>query len=1038
MTDGTPADASDNAPPSADAAPPVGERDAAPASSASFDGHVVAVGASAGGLDALERFFGAIPADTGAAYVVIQHLSPDHKSMMDNLLARHTKMPVQVATHGMPLAADGVFLIPPATQMTLADGHLQLAPKPDHGLSLPIDVFFKSMAEQVGERAVAIVLSGTGSDGARGVPRVNEEGGLVMVQAPASAKFDGMPRAALSTGLADAVLPPDQLAVRLAEYMRNEPPLSDLDGPDGRKARRRTPVSEQYLSALDQVLAAVQSASGINFRDYKPGTVIRRVERRMQVRHCRTLTDYLAYLDVDASEVATLRRELLIPVTRFFRDPEAFDIIARDVIPRLVEAHDGNEPLRVWIAACATGEEAYSIAMLFAEAFARLSRWPQLKIFATDIEQEYLDYASAGVYPEAIAAEVSPARLERFFSHRGGSYVVRNELRSFMIFARHNLIEDPPFTRMNLVSCRNMLIYLQPRAQDAAVSRLHYALAADGTLFMGPSEALGPLHDDFATLSSKHRLYRVMRRSRAVVSGDVSGRTPTTRRLPPRRAPAALDDVLQQEALTTMLTEYAPPALLVGADRTLAHVFGAGRRYLQIPSGDVSLDVLNLLPPSLAASAAAMIHVALRDGGERRSHAVEINTSAGQERVRLRVRPIVPSAPSRRPSEAEPEVGVLLLFEPEAEPLAPGSGPSTNEAIDLHAHIETLERDLAGTRASLQSTIEELETANEELQATNEELIASNEELQSTNEELQSVNEELITVNAEYQEKVDVLNRVNADLENVARATSIPTLFVDEQMRLARFTNEATQLFKIRPSDVGRSIEDFANLLDYPEFFNELRRTLADGSVTQREVADRAGHWYLARIQPYAQSPQAPRRAVVSFIDVTRLKDAQRLQGVLDALPEHVAVLDGEGQITMINQAWRLFAQQNGDHTLARTGPGTNYLQVCTGGAPSDDEAQRAFNGLSDVLAGRSERFSLRYPCHSPTEQRWFLMYAARMPGQNLGAVVSHVNITPFISTPGEVVSGQVHDDGSRGERSNDNNQDNPSTGRAPADERQA
>lgn len=981
----------------ADAAPQAGDGGVAPAASAGFDGHVVAVGASAGGLDALERFFSAIPSDTGAAYVVIQHLSPDHKSMMDNLLARHTKMPVQVATHGMPLAADCVFLIPPATQMTLADGHLQLAPKPDHGLSLPIDVFFRSMAEQVGERAVAIVLSGTGSDGARGVPRVNEEGGLVMVQAPASAKFDGMPRAALSTGLADAVLPPDQLAARLAEYMRNEPPLSDLDGPDGRKARRRTPVSEQYLSALDQVLAAVQSASGINFRDYKPGTVIRRVERRMQVRHCRTLTDYLAYLDVDATEVATLRRELLIPVTRFFRDPEAFEIIGRELIPRMVETHDGNEPLRVWIAACATGEEAYSIAMLFAEAFARLSRWPQLKIFATDIEQEYLDYASAGVYPEAIAAEVSPARLDRFFSHRGGSYVVRNELRSFMIFARHNLIEDPPFTRMNLVSCRNMLIYLQPRAQDAAVSRLHYALAADGTLFLGPSEALGPLHDDFTTLSAKHRLYRVVRRSRAVVSSEISGRTPTTRRLPARRAPAGLDDALQQEALTTILTDYAPPALLVGADRTLAHVFGAGRRYLQIPSGDVSLDVLNLLPPALAASAAAMIHVALRDGGERRSHAVEINTSAGQERVRLRVRPILPTAPSRRPSDAEPEVGVLLLFEPDAEPLEAG-GPSTSEAIDLHAHIETLERDLAGTRASLQSTIEELETANEELQATNEELIAANEELQSTNEELQSVNEELITVNAEYQEKVDVLNRVNADLENVARATSIPTLFVDEQMRLARFTPEATQLFKIRPSDVGRSIEDFANLLDYPEFFTELRRTLSDGSVTQREVADRAGHWYLARIQPYAQSPQAPRRAVVSFIDVTRLKDAQRLQGVLDALPEHVAVLDGSGQITMINQAWRVFAQQNGDHSLARTGPGTNYLQVCTSGDPPDEHAQRAFEGLTEVLTGRAERFSLRYPCHSPTEHRWFLMYAARMPGHNLGAVVSHVNITPFIT----------------------------------------
>ena len=957
---------------------------------AQLESHVVAIGASAGGLDALERFFAALPVDTNAAFVVIQHLSPDHKSMMDNLLARHTKMPVRVATHGMPLEPNCVFLIPPATQMTLAGARLQLAPKPEHGLSLPIDVFFRSMAEQVGPRAVAIVLSGTGSDGARGAPVVNQEGGLVMVQTPGSAKFDGMPRAAIATGLADAVLPPDQLAMRLIDYLRSEPPLQEPG-----TGTRRTPLTEQHLSALDEVLTAVQAASGINFREYKPGTVIRRVERRMQVRHCRNFADYLAILESDPSELTTLRRELLIPVTRFFRDPDAFEILANEVIPRLVESHDTREPLRVWIAACATGEEAYSIAILFAEAFARLQRWPQLKIFATDIEQEYLDFGSAGVYPEAIAAEVSPARLDRFFTHRSGGYVVRNELRSFMIFARHNLIDDPPFTRMDLVCCRNMLIYLQPRSQDAAVSRLHYALAPDGVLFMGPSETLGPLQEDFTTVSAKHKIYRVVRRGRAVLTAEATTRGLPARRTPTRRPVGGPDATLQQDALTVLLTEHAPPALLVGQDRSLIHVFGAGRRYLQFNTGEVSLDVLNLLPPELAASAAAMFHVALKDGAERRSHPVDITTTVGRERVRLRVRPIAPPQPARS-GEPASESGVLLLFEQEVE--LPAPGVPTTTAVDLHAHIETLERELAGTRASLQTTIEELETANEELQATNEELIAANEELQSTNEELQSVNEELITVNAEYQEKVDVLNRVNADLENVARATSIPTVFVDEDLRLARFTPEATHLFKIKPTDVGRSIEDFANRLDYPEFFTELRRTLRDGVVIQREVADRDGHWFLARIQPYAQSPQSPRRAVVSFIDVTRLKDAQRLQAVLDSLPEHVAVLDAAGTITLVNQAWRAFAQSNGDHNLTRTGPGANYLQVCAGPGPQDDEARRAHDGLADVLAGRVDRFSLRYPCHSPTEQRWFLMHAVRIPGTGLGAVVSHVNITPFMT----------------------------------------
>lgn len=981
---------------------------------AGFEAYVVAVGASAGGLDALERFFSALPAGTGAAFVVIQHLSPDHKSMMDNLLARHTKMPVQVATHGMALAPDCVFLIPPATQMTLADGLLQLAPKPEHGLSLPIDVFFRSMAEQVGPRGVAIVLSGTGSDGARGIPRVNEEGGLVMVQAPASAKFDGMPRAAIATGLADAVLPPDQLAARLVDYLRSEPPLHDLSAPASEAGGRRAPLAEQHLSALDQVLSAVQAASGIDFREYKPGTLIRRVERRMQVRHCRCFADYLDCLEADPAEVATLRRELLIPVTRFFRDPEAFEVLGSEVIPRIVEAHKGTEPIRVWVAACATGEEAYSIAILFAEAFARLQRWPQLKIFATDIEQEYLDFASAGVYPEAIAAEVSPARLERFFTHRAGNYAVRNELRANMIFARHNLIDTPPFTRMNLVSCRNMLIYLRPRAQDAAVSRLHYALAPEGVLFMGPSESLGAEHDDFATLSARHKLYRMLRRGRTVVSGEGGRRPSVARRVLPARSGARGPDAsLQQSALMLLLNEHAPPALLVGRDRALVHVFGGGRRFLQIPSGDVSLDVPQLLPPALAASAAAMIHVALKDGAERRSHPVELQTGLGTERVRLRVRPILPAVRDRADDGGEGESGVLLLFEPEADAAA-AAGEQPASAVDLHAHIEMLERELANTRANLQATIEEQETTNEELQATNEEMIAANEELQSTNEELQSVNEELITVNAEYQEKVDVLNRLNADLENVARATSIPTVFIDEDLRLARFTAEATQLFKIKPADVGRSIEDFANLLDYPEFFTELRRTLREGSVIQREVADRAGHWYLARIQPYAQSPQSPRRAVVSFIDVTHLKDAQRLQAVLDSLPEHVAVLDAHGAITMVNQAWRAFAQANGDLALARTGPGTNYLQVC-GGALQDEYARRACDGLADVLAGRRERFSLRYPCHSPTEERWFLMHAARLPGENAGVVVSHVNITPYLSGTTLDEGGPV--DGRRGDR---------------------
>jgi two-component system CheB/CheR fusion protein len=868
-----------------------------------FDGSIVAIGASAGGLDALERLFDRLPADTGAAFVVIQHLSPDHKSMMDNLLARHTPMPVQVATQGVPLEANRVFLIPPGMTMTIEQAQLQLIKKPEHGLSLPIETFFRSMAANFGPRALAVVLSGTGSDGARGVLTVNEEGGVVMVQSPDSAKFDGMPRSAIATGLADDVANPEELASRIADYLRN----GSLEREPGEEGRRQGALSDLHLSSLDAVLQSLMSASGINFREYKPATVIRRIERRLQ-------------------------------------------------------------------------------------------RWPSLKIFATDIEQEYLDHASAGVYPETIAAEVSADRLERFFVHRGGSYVVRNELRQHMIFARHNLVDDPPFTRMNLVTCRNMLIYLQPRAQDAVLSRLHYALNADGYLFMGPSESLGPLHDDFSAVSAKHKIFKALRRGRAVMTTDGGGKSATARQrrsVYASRRPSGPDASLQQGALAVLLQDFSAPALLIGRDRALVHVFGGGRRYLSIPDGDASLDVLNLLPKPIAASAAAMLHVAQRSPApgkpaaalERRSHVIDVTLADGRtERIQLVARPL--------PNEqGEGDGGILLVFEP-----VPTAAVTIDAGanVDLQAHIEALERELTNTRASLQQTIEELETANEELQATNEELIASNEELQSTNEELQSVNEELFTVNAEYQEKVDVLNRVNADLENVSRATSIATLFIDENLQLSRFTPEATLLFKVKSSDVGRSIEDFANLLDYPEFFSDLRRTLREGHVIQREVADRNGCWYLARIQPYSQTAHSARRAVVSFIDVSSVKDAQRLQAVIDSLPEHLAVLDAGGVIMLVNQAWRDFARANGDADLTLTGPGTNYLRACE--PVEDDEfGRQAQAGLSDVLAVRRKNFSLQYPCHSHTEQRWFLMHAAPINWPGGGAVVCHVNITPFM-----------------------------------------
>ena len=992
-----------------------------PASAAMFEGWIVGVGASAGGLDALERLFTALPADSGAAWVVVQHLSPDHKSMMDNLLARYTDMPVVVAEHEMPLRANAVFLIPPGKTMRIAGDHLLLAPKPEHGLSLPIDIFFNSLAEQCGDRALAVVLSGTGSDGSRGIAAVNAAGGFVFVQDPATARFDGMPRSAIATGQVDVVAAAEELAPRLLAHMR---------APRGMALRRAGESGPPVLSQpLDGILERLLASSGIDFREYKPTTVLRRIERRMQVLHAGSLDDYQRRLAASPEELTLLRRELLIPVTRFFRDAEAFEQLAESVIAPLLLGEPTLDPIRVWVPCCATGEEAYSVAILFAEAFRRTGRSRPVKIFATDVEPLYLEHAAAGAYPDTIAAEVSPQRLSQFFTERGSSCVIRPEIRQMVIFARHNLVADPPFTRMHMVTCRNGLIYFQAVAQERALQRLQFALLPGGHLFMGPSESLGVLQSDFVPLPGRHKIYRLLRRERLSVSLDPGGRhRATVARRHSLRGPAAVAPAEPPAApdwvalgLRQLAQTYGPLTLLVGPDRQLMHVFGDGAGLLQFSAGQASLDVLKLLPRELGWPAALLLQTALAEGRPQTSAALRLPSVANAvgegttddaaaapptRLVRLVARPLK-AAPNdsadgggRESAESrEPPRGMALLsVEPLDDP-ALTSSLTEVAALDVaqQRRVEALERELDLTHDSLQASIEALETANEELQATNEELMASNEELQSTNEELQSVNEELYTVNAEYQEKVDILNSVNADLESVSKAAAIPTLFVDETLSLTRFTPEAALLFKVRPGDRGRSIEDFAHTLDYAELFTDLRRTLAAGVALEREVRSRDGQWWLARMQPYRGLGPGTARAVLTFVNVTSLKDSQRLQAVIDSLTEHVAVIDPDGVITLVNAAWRRFASNNGDDTLKHSGPGCNYLDICARAAPMDDHARQAHAGLSAVLKGEQTEFTMQYPCQVAESRRWFLMHVAPVVHPGGGAVVSHLDVSAWV-----------------------------------------
>jgi two-component system CheB/CheR fusion protein len=953
--------------------------------------HIVAVGASAGGLEALEKLFAGLACDTGATFVVIQHLSPDHKSMMANLLSRHTLMPVVMVEQDMPIEPNKVYLIPPGSIMHMGEGKLTLTPKNPRTLTLPIDVFFKSMAQHYGARSVGVVLSGTGSDGTRGAAAINDAGGFLIAQEPENAKFDGMPRSIISTGLVDAILPVEKIGERLLAHITNQPIVMAavaIDQPAGR-AMASTPEA-----ALNGILRLLLQLGGIDFQEYKPGTVMRRIERRMTVRQVISLESYLDLLGSDRNEVLILRREMLIPVTSFFRDTDAFEILGRQVIEPMVARKEAGDTIRVWAAAVSTGEEAYSLAMMFLEAFDSLKRWPSLKIFATDVEQQNIETAGAGTYPESIAAEVSPQQLERFFVKRGTNFVVKNELRQCIVFARHNMLSDPPFTRMDLVVCRNALIYFRTQAQERALKRLQYALLPRAYLFQGSSESLSDLQKDFTPISAKHKIWQMvkpMNQPLDMAKGSGYGFTPVPPMpgLSPR--PARVKSTAIEQGYAALLSAFSPPAaILVNARQELVHSYGSVAKFLHLRSGHASLELNRILPEPLVPVAVALLFKAGREKVSVSSDRLRFTNHDGtQEYLRLSAWPV---------EETDGERLTLLAFEQL-------NAPSTSEAvtaIDVDSEtverMELLERELTATRESLQATVEELETSNEELQSTNEELMSSNEELQSSNEELQSVNEELNTVNAEYQEKIDILNRLNADLDNMAEAVSAGTVFVDERMHLTRFSPDATQIFRMRETDIGRPLDDLAHTLLYPELISDLNRTLRDGKRVEKEIRGINGLHYFVRMLPYSVPSTSVKGAVITFMDVTALHEVSRLQGILDALPEHIAVLNSAGVITQVNTGWREFAKGNGDPFLARSGPGVNYLDVCKDihEPPNDPTAPMAQQGVRDVLEGRRKHFSMEYPCHSPTEERWFVMQVSPLTGAQPGAVVSHVNITDW------------------------------------------
>ena len=951
---------------------------------ASSTGHaIVGIGASAGGLEALEEFFDNCPEKTGMSYIVVQHLSPDHKSLMRELLTRHTKMNVVVGDDEAKIEPDTIYLIPPAKFIEVKGNKIIVTNKPKYQLSLPIDVLFLSMAKEFGSNAIGVILSGTGSDGTRGAMAISDHSGLVIAQDPEEAKFDGMPRSVIATGVVDLVLQVADIPRKVVDFDNHTLNITS-------ELRKNIDDDEHELStAQEAILQLLHEQFSVDFSHYKQHTLERRILHRMQVLQKHDLQEYLRYLNTSQDEPRLLLKEMLIAVTRFFRDEEAFQALNESVIEPLVKNTPQGNTIRVWISACSTGEEAYSLTILFLEAFKKYDRPIDLKIFATDVNQQCIEYASTGVYPESIKAEVPSDLLRHYFEPIDEGYRVRNELRQYLVFARHNLIDSPPFTHMHLVSCRNMLIYLNNKTQSKVLSRLIYAVTNGGFLFLGTSESLSVGKEYTKTISTRHRLYqRIAETTDKTFISDV-GSNLTTHRM--HRPPIGRDkrtSAADRQAHQKLLDVYLPPAIQVNQSGDILRTFGNISHLVDIQEGVMSHKMSDLLPNQLATIAASLIHKSAKQKKPIGSDTIRLtlNRSDSEIQVRLNCIPIF---------ELPREPYFLIVFEPIRQQLNEISEPHSVDDLTVE-RISILEQELDATRDYLQATVEDLETTNEELQATNEELMSSNEELQSSNEELQSVNEELNTINVEYQQKVSELHTANADLESMSMAVGVGTMFVDDELNIVRFSPDCKQLFNIRDSDVGRPLGDFSTVIEYPDLIDDLKETIKSNRQMEIEITTENQGIYLVRIVPYEVNSSGKRGAVASFSNIAGVKNARALQSVIDSLDEHIAVLKPNGMIAKVNRNWKRFAQANGDPNLKKTCQGVNYLETLKSNQQSDQFAKVAYKGIKGVMERSMPFFKLKYPCHSPDEKRWFLMSASPIDHPEFSVVVSHFNITEW------------------------------------------
>jgi chemotaxis methyl-accepting protein methylase/outer membrane murein-binding lipoprotein Lpp len=811
---------------------------------------IVGIGASAGGLEALEAFLANVPKDSGMAFVIVQHLDPTHKDMMVELLQRGTAMPVIQVKNRTRIKRNCVYVIPPNKDMSILHGVLHLLdPVMPRGLRLPIDFFLRSLADDQQERSIGVILSGMGSDGTLGLHAIKEKAGVVFVQEPTSAKFDGMPRSAVESGVADVIAPVEALPGKIVAYLRHVPLIP--------KPGRADHYAVQ--SALEKVMILLRGQTGHEFSLYKKSMVYRRIERRMGLHQIGKIADYVRFLRENPQEVELLFRELLIGVTNFFRDPEAWDQLKAEVLPELLAGCISNRTLRAWTPACASGEEAYSLAILFKETVEELrpAKNVTLQIFATDLDQQAIEKARQGVYTANIAADVSAKRLDRCFVKMERGYQVAKSIREMVIFAPQNIIMDPPFTKLDILCCRNLLIYLTPELQKKLFPLFHYSLNQGGFLFLGGAETVGNFTNLFAPLTGKTRLYR--RLDSALPMQPIEFPTTFTPGKP--GAPARpLEPAADLQTLTEqlLLHKYSPAAVLTDDKGDILYISGRAGRHFEPAAGKANWNIFAMAREGLRHDLTAAFKKALRLKATVTLENVVVGTDGGKQTVNVAIQPL------NEPSALQGMV--MIVF---TDVAASARTASTGKPRGNAVRMTELELELEHSRQDVQSMREEMQTSQEELKSANEELQSTNEELTTSEEELQSMNEELHTVNQELETRLDEFTRTNNDIKNLLDSTDIATLFLDNNLCVRRFTSETSKITQLIPGDVGRPITDIASALLYPALSEDAREVLRTLIKVERQISTSDGNWFAARILPYRTQENMIDGLVITFIDIT-------------------------------------------------------------------------------------------------------------------------------------------------------------------------